>query len=83
MNNIPNSLIEKVIDESVYRPMYRMIMKDRMLRGKTFNEIINKYFSDISPRARKKRRKQLYKMQEWIKHLIDVKYGEGKDNNDK
>ena len=76
MNNITNSLVEKVIDECIYRPMNRMIMKDRMLRGKTFDEIIDEYFGDISPRARKKEREKIYKTQEWINHLISVKYGE-------
>ena len=82
MSNITNSLVEKVIDECIYSPMYRMIMKDRMLRRKTFDEIIDEHFGDISPRARKKRREQIYKMQEWIKHLIDVKFGEGKETDE-
>ena len=76
MNNIPNSLVEEVIDKCLYHPIYRMAMKDRMLRGKTFDEILDEYYGDISPRARKKQRKRIYKTQEWIKHLIDVKYGE-------
>lgn len=79
MNDITNTLIEKEIDNSIFRPKDRAIMKDRMLRGKTFDEILDEYFGELSPRARKKERAKIYKTQEWIKHLISVKYVERKE----